>query len=114
EVRYLILCDDIVADPINPHKLIFTGLLSHIRSAFVPPFPIIHREFSALIVLTNCSGEQDIFLRIVENVTGQVTYRTRLESSGLLALNRTLEASDFACCIAGFRDEDHSACVREL
>jgi hypothetical protein len=52
------------------------GLMTHIRSTAAPPFPVTRPLFCALVILTDCQGDGDLSLRIVEAGTGGVVFHT--------------------------------------
>jgi hypothetical protein len=77
DVRYLILCDEVHADPANNLRVDVQGLMTHIRSAASPPFPMVRPHFCVLVILTDCRGESELSLRIVQAETGKVVFRNR-------------------------------------
>jgi hypothetical protein len=77
EVRYLLLCDDVQPDPDNFLRLNILGLITHIRSSSVPPFPVVRPRFCVLVILTGCRGVAELALRIVHAATGTVIFRNR-------------------------------------
>ncbi len=77
EIRHLILCDDIAIDPNNYHRLNILGLMTSIRSAAVPPFPVVRPHFVALVVWSGGQGTAELTLRIVDDESGKRVFRTR-------------------------------------
>lgn len=77
ECRYLILCDDVQADPQNLLRLNVLGLITHIRSVSTPPFPLVRPLFCVLVILIRCSGIGELSLRIVQSGTGRVVFRNQ-------------------------------------
>jgi hypothetical protein len=76
-VRCLILCDDVQADPINLLRLNVLGLMTHIRSTRIPPFPVVRPRFCVLVLLTGCEGAAELSLRIVQSETGRIVFRNQ-------------------------------------
>ena len=74
-VRYLLLCDDVQADPNNVLRLNVVGLITHIRATGNPPFPVVRPVFCAMLILTGCEGPGELSLRVVEDATGRVIFR---------------------------------------
>jgi hypothetical protein len=77
DVRYLILCDDVHSDPANNLRVDVQGLMTHIRSTAAPPFPVVRPLFCVLVILTDCRGESELSLRIVQAETGKVVFRNQ-------------------------------------
>lgn len=77
EVLYLILCDQVQTDPSNYHRLTILGLITSIRSSADPPFPVVQPLFCALVLLTGGRGSGELDVRVVENQTGTIIFRTR-------------------------------------
>ncbi len=77
DVRYLILCDDVHTDPANNLRVDVWGLMTHIRSTATPPFPVVRPLLCVLVILTDCSGEGELSLRIVQASTARVVFRNR-------------------------------------
>jgi hypothetical protein len=85
EVRYLILCDDVRADPTNLLRVDVLRLITHIRSTASPAFPVVRPLFCVLLILTGCRGAGELSLRIVQSDTGRVLFRNlprRIQFSG--------------------------------
>ena len=76
-VRYLLLCDDVQADPSNLLRLNILGLLTHIRSTRTPPFPVVRPRFCVLVILTDSQGSAELSLRIVQSDTGRIVFRNQ-------------------------------------
>ena len=76
-VRYLIVCEDVQTDPDNPRRVTLVGLISAIRSLEQPPFPLLYREISVFLQLTECRGPADGRVEIHHADSGQVVFRTR-------------------------------------
>jgi hypothetical protein len=74
-VRYLLLCDDVQADPNNVLRLNVLGLITHIRATGSPPFPVVRPVFCALLILTGYAGAGELALRVVEDASGRVIFR---------------------------------------
>jgi hypothetical protein len=77
EIRYLILCDEVRADPKNFLRIDLLGLLTHLRSTATPPFPGVRPLFCVLVVLSGCQGVGEVSLRIVQAETGRVVFRNQ-------------------------------------
>ena len=76
-VLYLILCNDVQSDPTDYSRLNIFGLITSIRSASLPPFPVVRPSLRALVILTSGQGMGELTLRVVEDQTGNVIFRTR-------------------------------------
>jgi hypothetical protein len=76
-VRYLIVCEDVQMDPNNPRRVTVVGLISAIRSLEQPSFPLLCREISVFLQLTECRGSADGRIEIQHADSGQVVFRTR-------------------------------------
>jgi len=76
-IRYLIVCEDVQADPDNPRRVTLVGLLSAIRSLEQPAFPVLYRELCVFLQLTECRGPADGRIEIQHANSGQVLFRTR-------------------------------------
>ena len=79
-VRYLIVCDDVVADPLNPRKINLLGLISTIWSQEFPPFPVIQREFCVFVQLTECRGRGLARVEVTHADSGNAVTRTSARS----------------------------------
>jgi hypothetical protein len=77
DVLHLILCDGVRTDPHNYHRLNVLGLVTSIRSTAMPPFPVVHPLLVALVVWVGGQGTGDLALRIVEDSSGRIVFRTR-------------------------------------
>ena len=77
EVRYLILCDDVLVDPQNLLRLNVLGLITHIRSTAATPFPLVRPLFCILVILTGCQGAGELSYRIVQSGTRRVIFRNQ-------------------------------------
>jgi hypothetical protein len=73
-VRYLIACEDIQADPNNPHRISLVNVVSTIRSQGQPPYPLLFRELCVFVQLTECRGDADVEIRVVHADTGRFAY----------------------------------------
>ncbi len=77
EVLYLILCNRVKMDPNNYHRYNVFGLVTSIRSAVTPPFPVIHPELLAFVVWTGGRGVGELVLRVLEDRSSTAVFRTR-------------------------------------
>jgi hypothetical protein len=77
EVLHLIICNLVETDPNDYHRLNIFGLITSIRSAGTPPFPLVHSELRALLVWTGGQGIGELMLRIVEDRTASTVFRSR-------------------------------------
>jgi hypothetical protein len=64
-------------DPANYLRLDVLGLIRRIRSTATPPFPLIRPQFRVLVVLTECRGAGELWLRVVQADTGHVVFRNQ-------------------------------------
>jgi len=76
-VRYLVACEEVVVDPDNPHRVTLVSLISSIRSLTDPPYPLQQPELCVFVQMTECRGQGDCRLEIVQADSGQVVFRTR-------------------------------------
>ena len=76
-VRYLIACEDVRPDPNDPQKVTLLNLITNIRSERVPPFPCRRTELCVYVVLTECSGEGEIQIRVANADGGRDIFRNR-------------------------------------
>ncbi len=76
-VLHLIPCDDVQIDPINYHRCNVFGLITSIRSAASPPYPVLHRQFLVLVVWTGGLGSGQLTLRVVQDRSGNSIFNTR-------------------------------------
>jgi hypothetical protein len=76
-VRYLILCDEVEADPNNLLRLNVFGLMTHIRSTRSPPFPIVRPRFCVLALLTDCVGPAEMSLQILHDAKGRIIFQNK-------------------------------------
>jgi hypothetical protein len=77
DVLHLILCHRVETDPNDYHRCNILGLINSIRSAAVPPFPIVQPQLLALIVWTGGQGTGELTLRIIEDHSASVIFATR-------------------------------------
>jgi hypothetical protein len=77
DVLHLIICDRVETDPDDYHRCNIFGLITSIRSAAAPPFPVLHPQLCALLVWTGGEGTGELTLRIVEDRTAKTVFRTR-------------------------------------
>lgn len=64
-VRYLIVCDDVVVDQVNPRKVTIVGLISTVLSNDDPPFPVRHEQLCVYAQLTEFRGVAQVRVDIV-------------------------------------------------
>src|SRR5947209_659227 len=76
DVHYLIVCDDVRTDPNHLLRVDVLGLMAHLRSTAKPAFPLVRPAFCVLAVLTNCQGRGDFVLRILQEATGKIIFRS--------------------------------------
>jgi hypothetical protein len=76
EVWYLVLCEDVRPDPNDYERLNIFGLTTTIRSTLSPPFPVVHPLLCALVLLTGGQGHGEFGLRIRQDQTGRVVFRS--------------------------------------
>jgi hypothetical protein len=77
DVLHFILCERVETDANNYHRCNIFGLITSIRSAAAPPFPVVHPELLALIVWTAGQGSGELTLRIIEDRSARTVFRTR-------------------------------------
>jgi hypothetical protein len=77
EVRHLLLCDDVRTDPDNYHRIHVLELITTIRSTAAPPFPVVRPLLCALVILTGGQGTGELRLRIFQDRTGRISFRSR-------------------------------------
>ena len=76
-VRYFILCDDVQADPNDLLRLNVLGLMTHIRSKRIPPFPVVRPRICVLVLLMGFQGPAELSLRIVQSGTHRIVFRNQ-------------------------------------
>jgi hypothetical protein len=76
EVLYLIVCDAVRTDPNNYHRLDVFGLIATIQSTAQPAFPAVRPVLCALVVLTGGRGTGGLVLRIFNDRTGRLVFRS--------------------------------------
>jgi len=76
EVRYLLPCDDVRTDPDNYQRIDVLGLITTIRSTVDPPFPVVRPLLCVLVILTGGQGTGELILRIFQDQTGRVVFRS--------------------------------------
>jgi hypothetical protein len=76
-VRYLIACEEIIADPANPARISLVALINTIHSYLEPPFPFQFPELCVFVQLTECRGPADCHVEIVQADSGDVLFRTQ-------------------------------------
>lgn len=91
-VRYLMVCDDVRVDPVNPHRVDLLGVTSAIRSTAHPPFPCRLSRLTVFVQLTGCGGPVGASVRLVEAdaggpVAGSEEHRVELPDDPLQVLN---------------------------
>lgn len=55
-VRYLIVCENVVVDVLRPRYVSLIGLMSAIRPVESDPYPLLYRELCVFLQLTGCRG----------------------------------------------------------
>lgn len=75
-VRHLIVCNDLIYDPTNPHGMTIKNLLGNIRSVEQPPYPLLYAQLCVYVQLTECRGVGEVRLRIEEADTNTLLYET--------------------------------------
>jgi hypothetical protein len=76
-VRYLIACEEILADPANLNRITLVALVSTIRSLAEPPFPCRYPELCVFVQLTECRGPGECRVELAHADSGQVVFRTQ-------------------------------------
>jgi hypothetical protein len=76
EVLYLLPCGDVRHDPDNYHRIDVIGLITTIHSRIKPPFPLVHPLLRVLVILTGSQGKGELVLRIIQDKTGRVIFRS--------------------------------------
>jgi hypothetical protein len=75
-IRYLILCDEVLRNPLNPRHVSIVGLLSSIRSAGTPPYPFRLPEFFVLVLLAEGRGGGTARIEVVQADTNTRIFQT--------------------------------------
>lgn len=73
---HLIACDDVHCDSANLHRINVYGLVYRIHAKKTKLFPLIHSRLTILMVLVGCVGAHNLFVRITEERTGRVVFRS--------------------------------------
>src|SRR5687768_3106134 len=55
-VRYMLLCEDWMTDPLDPLRVTIIGLLNSIRAVDQPPYPLVCEELCVFLALTDGRG----------------------------------------------------------
>jgi len=76
-VRHVILCEDVVADALNPRRVSVIGILSAISSEDDPAYPVLYEELCIFLQLTGCRGPGDIRIDVQFADTGDVAFQNR-------------------------------------
>jgi hypothetical protein len=69
KLSYLILCDHVTAGPTNLHRINVYGLIGHIRSRAVPPYPVVQSRMVVLLLMAGGRGAGELAVRIVSDDT---------------------------------------------
>jgi hypothetical protein len=83
-VRYLVLCEDVHADQVDPQRITLVGLISTLRSLEEPPYPILKQEICAYLQVTGCRGAAQGHVEIRHADSDEVVYRTRTRTIPLV------------------------------
>jgi hypothetical protein len=75
-VRFMILCEDVVADPGNPRRLSLIGLLNAIRSTGDQPYPLLYREICIYVQMTECAGLGEFRVQLYHADSGSLIFET--------------------------------------
>jgi hypothetical protein len=76
EARHLILCNQVLTDPDNFHRINILGLITSIGSTADPPFPVLCPTICALVILTEGRGAGQLVLRIFHERSGRIVFRS--------------------------------------
>ena len=76
-IRCLMICENAVRDPDNPHRVSLLGLASTIRSKDEPPYPLLLREVCVFVQMTECVGAGDLHVQIFHPDSGDLLFRTK-------------------------------------
>lgn len=79
-VRYIILCENVQADPRHPRRVTLVGLISAIRSLEQPPYPLLYPEICVFLQLTECRGLAQGRVELQHADSGEVVFRSRTRS----------------------------------
>jgi hypothetical protein len=74
-VRNLVVCESVRFDPRQPRRITLEELLSAIRPVGRPPYPLLYREFSVFVQLTECRGPGAGRVDIVDANSDTVIFR---------------------------------------
>jgi hypothetical protein len=77
DIFYLILCNRVETDPANYHRCNVFGLITSIRSAVAPAFPVVQPDLVALAIWIGGHGTGELVLRIIEDRSATTVFRTR-------------------------------------
>lgn len=73
-LRYLIACEDIQVDNVNPRRVTLVGVISAIRAKDEPPYPFLYKELCVFVQLTECQGAAEVEVRINQADSGIYVY----------------------------------------
>jgi hypothetical protein len=75
-VRYMLLCDDWMLDPLNSRRVTIIGLISNIHGLGQPPYPLLYKELCVFLTLTEGRGQGEGQIVCVFEDTGQKIFET--------------------------------------
>jgi hypothetical protein len=76
-VRHLIACEDIQRGS-SPERFTLVHVITRIRSLDPVPFPLLYRELCVLAICTECRGQGQVRIEIVEEETGEPCRKSHL------------------------------------
>jgi hypothetical protein len=76
-VRHLLACEDIQRGS-SPERFTLVQVITRIRALDPEPFPLLYRELCVLAICTECRGQGQVELRIVEEQSGEDCYPNRV------------------------------------
>jgi len=77
-VRYMIVCEDVRRQPSNPSRIDLIGLLSAMTPNVEPAYPYVCPNVCVFVLLTECRGDGNGRIEIVESDTGRTVRLTKL------------------------------------
>lgn len=83
-VRYLIICEDVQVDLVNPRRITLVGLIGSLRALGPTPYPLLRREFCVFLQMTECRGTAEGRVELQQADSGEAILRTSTRAMPLV------------------------------